>query len=80
MPYDSEDSYSDDSRDSGVSSTSSSGRKDKARAASGALKSMGDRETDRANSISSSIRPVAYKKGGKVRKKKRSGKRMKSRR
>lgn len=66
MPYDSEDTYSGDSRSSG--SSSSSDKKGKTRAVGDALKSMGDRETDRANAISSSIRPVAYKRGGKVRK------------
>ena len=66
MPYDSEDAYSGDSRSSG--SSSSSDKKGKTRAVGDALKSMGDRETDRANAISSSIRPVAYHSGGRVRK------------
>lgn len=67
--YDSEDAYSDSSsRSSTPSAKSDNGRKDKTRAIGDSLKSMGDRETDRANSIGSSIRPVQYRKGGKVRK------------
>ena len=63
MP-DSEDAYSSDD-----SSTrkKASGR-DYASAAGGALKSYAQQESDRADSISQSIRPVAYARGGKVRK------------
>jgi len=61
--------------DGGSSSSSSSTRKkasgkDYARTAGSALRSFGQDESDRASSISQSIRPVAYKRGGKVRKSK----------
>jgi hypothetical protein len=60
-----------------VSDTKSQVRKGKSdRAKSGAsavgsgLRQFGQDESDRASSISQSIRPVAYKRGGKVRKSK----------
>jgi hypothetical protein len=48
------------------------GKSDRGKATAGAigdsLRSMGKDESDRADSISESIRPVQYRKGGKVRK------------
>ena len=54
-------------------SSKSSGR-DKGKAIGKGLRDMGSKETDRANAISESIRPVAYKNGGKIRKLKRTSK------
>jgi len=63
---------SDDTGDYSSSNDDSSrkkaGAKDYARAAGSSLRSYGQDESDRASSISQSIRPVAYARGGKVRK------------
>ena len=64
---------SDSGSSSSSSSSDSSSRKksswrDYASAAGSSLRSYGHDESDRASSISSSIRPVSYKKGGTVRK------------
>lgn len=61
-------------------SGSDSGWRDKAKKIGKSLRDTGADESRDAASISSSIRPVAYKRGGKVRKKKSRGKgRRKSR-
>jgi SLT domain-containing protein len=70
MP-DSEDAY-DSSSSSDSSTRKKPGMSDKTkgrlRAAGDSLRSFGQDESDQASSISQSIRPVAYKRGGKVRK------------
>jgi SLT domain-containing protein len=69
MGYDSEDAYSSADTSSSDSSTRKKSRwKDYASAAGSGLRSYGQDESDRASSISQSIRPVAYKRGGRVRK------------
>ena len=71
------DSYDDDGPSLGehVSETkreTKQGKSDRAKSTAGAigssLSSMGKDESDRASSISQNIRPVQYRKGGKVRK------------
>jgi hypothetical protein len=72
---DSEDAYSDDRTTSRKSKT-----KSREAAVSKGLSRMGSDASDRAAAISASIRPVQYKKGGKIRKKSRKAKgRRKSR-
>ena len=50
------------------SSSSDGGWRSKAKKVGDSLRSMGSDQSSSASSISSSIRPVAYKRGGKVRK------------
>ncbi len=65
-------------------SETSKGKSDRSKARGSALSSglskMGSDERDSADRASSKIGPVQYRKGGKIRKRKRSGKRMKARR
>ena len=69
MGYDSEDAYSSADTSSSDSSTrKKSSARDYASAAGSALRSYGQDESDRASSISQSIRPVQYRAGGRVRK------------
>lgn len=86
-----DDDDSDRSLSDTVSDTQSQIRKGKSdrtksalSGAGSALRSMGQDESDRSAAISSSIRPVSYRKGGKIRKAKgrkkmRGGRKSRSR-
>jgi hypothetical protein len=70
MGYDSEDAYSSASDTGRKKSGMSDKTKDRVSAAGSSLRDMGKDDSDRAAAISQNIRPVSYKKGGKIRKSK----------